>query len=56
MSSLTFAEKRAAEAAFRGLPADPQWPANARAIYFGIVEQTQGRNIVEDTEPECVLA
>ena len=54
--TLTFAEKRAAEAAFRGLPADPQWPANARAIYYGIVAQTQGRNIIEDTEPECILA
>jgi len=56
MNALTFAEQRAAEAAFRGLPADPEWPANARAIYHGIVAQTQGRNIVEDLEPECILA
>ena len=54
--TLTFAEKKAAEAAFRGLPADPHWPANALAIYHGIVAQTQGRNIVEDSELECVLA
>ena len=53
---LTFAEKRAAEAAFRGLPADPQWPVNARAIYYGIVAQTQGRNIVQDSDWECVMA
>jgi hypothetical protein len=54
--TLTFAEKKAAEAAFRGLPVDPDWPTNARAIYDGIVAQTQGRNIIEDIEPECVLA
>jgi hypothetical protein len=53
---LTFAERKAAEAAFRGLPADAHWPVNARAIYYGIVAQTQGRNIVEDSDPECVVA
>ena len=34
---LTYDQRIAAEAAFRGLPADPKWPATARAIYDGLV-------------------
>jgi hypothetical protein len=48
-SILTFDEKRAAEAAFRGLPIDPKWSSSADAIYYGILAQTQGRNIVEES-------
>ena len=34
---LTYDQKKAAEAAFRGLPPNPKWSAAARAIYDGIV-------------------
>jgi hypothetical protein len=34
---LTFDEKKAAEAAFQGLPCDPQWSASAREVYDGIL-------------------
>jgi hypothetical protein len=53
-SILTFDEKRAAEAAFRGLPVDPKWSSRADAIYYGILAHTQGRNIVEESVPETV--
>jgi len=33
---LTHDEKKAAEAAFRGAPFDPQWSDAARKIYLGI--------------------
>lgn len=46
---LTFDEQKAAEAAFRGLPADPTWSSSAHAIYDGILTHTQGRNIVEES-------
>ncbi len=46
---LTFDEKKAAEAAFRGLPVDQAWSHSAQEIYYGIVAHTQGRNIVEET-------
>ena len=54
--TLTFIEKKAAEAAFRGLPIDPHWPMNAQAIYYGIVAHTGGRNIVEESAQECLVA
>ncbi len=34
---LTYDEKKAAEAAFRGLPFDPSWSAAARGVYDGIL-------------------
>lgn len=34
---LTYDEKKAAEAAFRGLPVNPSWSAAARGVYEGIV-------------------
>jgi hypothetical protein len=34
---LTYDEKKAAEAAFRGLPVNPAWSAAARVIYEGII-------------------
>ena len=46
---LSFDEKKAAEAAFRGLPVDPAWSLSAQSIYCGILGHTQGRNIVEET-------
>ena len=46
---LTFDEKRAAEAAFRGLPFDPSWSRSAQVIYHGILMRTHGRNIVEES-------
>jgi hypothetical protein len=51
---LTFDEQRAAEAAFRGLPLDPGWSLNAKAIYRGILARTHGRNIVEEAMLETV--
>jgi len=45
---LTFDEKKAAEAAFRGLPIDPMWSLGAQSIYLGILSRTQGRNVVDD--------
>lgn len=46
--ALTFDEKKAAEAAFRGLPLDPSWSVSAQAVYYGILAQTHGRDIVEE--------
>ena len=46
--TLSFDEKKAAEAAFQGLPIDQAWSVSAQAIYFGILAHTQGRNIVEE--------
>jgi hypothetical protein len=34
---LTYDEKKAAEAAFRGLPVNPSWSAAARGVYEGII-------------------
>lgn len=38
---LTYDEKKAAEAAFRGLPINPSWSAAAREVYEGIVTARQ---------------
>ena len=54
-SILTFDERKAAEAAFRGLPADPTWSSSAHAIYDGILAHTQGRNVVEESVLEAAL-
>lgn len=40
---LSYDEKKAAEAAFRGLPYDPKWSAAAQAVYDGILGATGGR-------------
>lgn len=45
--SLTYDERKAAEAAFRGLPADPRWSERGHAVYEGIMASTKGRDIVE---------
>ena len=34
--SLTYDEKKAAEAAFRGSPIDPKWSEAARTVYLGL--------------------
>jgi hypothetical protein len=35
---LTYDEKKAAEAAFRGIPCDPKWSEAARAVHAGIIK------------------
>ena len=35
---LTYDEKKAAEAAFRGVPCDPKWSEAARTVYEGIIK------------------
>lgn len=40
-------ERKAAEAAFRGLPADPHWSERGQAVYRGIMARTNGHDIVE---------
>lgn len=47
MPSLSNDELKAAEAAFRGRPADPSWSDRGQAVYQGILAQTNGRDIVE---------
>ena len=42
---LTYDQRIAAEAAFRGLPPDPKWPATARAIYEGLIAAIEGRAV-----------
>lgn len=54
--ALTFDEKKAAEAAFRGLPVDPTWSLGAQAIYYGILAQTHGRNIVAEELMEAAFS
>jgi hypothetical protein len=45
---LTFDEQLATEAAFRGWPLELKWSAKAQAMYHGILEQTHGRDIIEE--------
>lgn len=57
---LTHDEKKAAEAAFRGLPPDPNWSAAAHAVYDNIIKVLpsieapliQGLTQDKDPEPE----
>jgi hypothetical protein len=49
--ALTSDQKKAADAAFRGLPCDPKWPATARAVYDGLMTALQG---VQDPTYESV--
>ncbi len=35
--TLTYDERKAAEAAFRGLPSDPRWSQAARTVYEGLI-------------------
>jgi hypothetical protein len=45
---LTLDQKKAAEAAFQGLPFDPKWSPAAKAVYDGIVEAQKGRPVVPE--------
>ena len=50
--TLTHDERKAAEAAFRGLPCDPAWSTAARAVYDGIINAAQGKAVIaEPIEP-----
>jgi hypothetical protein len=53
--TLSFDEKKAAEAAFRGLSIKPTWSPSAQAVYFGILAHTHGRNIVEEGVLEATV-
>jgi hypothetical protein len=44
----TLDQKKAAEAAFQGLPFDPKWSAAAKAVYDGIVEAQKGQPVVPE--------
>jgi hypothetical protein len=44
---LTSDQKKAAEAAFLGLPCDQKWPATARAVYEGLMTALQGKTVHE---------
>jgi hypothetical protein len=46
---LTYDERKAAEAAFRGLPVDPTWSKSARGVYDGILSAMEGKPGLEDT-------
>ncbi len=46
---LTSDQKKAAEAAFSGLPCDPKWSATARAVYDGLVTALQGKTVQDPT-------
>ena len=51
MQSLTFDEKKAAEAAFNGYwPADPTWSPSAQRIYEGLVEALANRAVKHAVE------
>ena len=56
---LTYDEKKAAEAAFRGEPFNPSWSASAGRIYEGIVMAKGARSLeslVDATmDSECVM-
>ncbi|HKC94040.1 MAG TPA: hypothetical protein VKB81_08490 [Nitrospira sp.] len=47
---LTSDQHKAAEAAFHGLPLNPEWTQSAQDIYLGILAVTNGRDIVNDME------
>lgn len=51
---LTYDEHKAAEAAFHGLPLDPEWSRHDQEIYIGILAVTNGRDIVKDTEKSAL--
>jgi hypothetical protein len=47
---LTYDERKAAEAAFRGLPLDPSWSEAGRAVYHGILHAVGGNAIVAGSD------
>ncbi len=50
VKSLSHDERKAAEAAFKGLPLDENWSRAAQGIYEGIRDAMQGRQPVTGTE------
>src|SRR5688572_26573314 len=56
---LTYDEKKAAEAAFRGLPLNPSWSAAARDVYEGIMvalgENAQSQPFVDESAVSAAL-
>lgn len=54
--ALSHDEKKAAEAAFRGLPCDPSWSTAARAIYDGIVKALPAGHAGESLSAGSVMA
>lgn len=53
---LTYDEKKAAEAAFRGEPFNPAWSAAAAAVYEGIVSAMCRMQVASLTEMDTVPA
>jgi hypothetical protein len=49
-ATLTHDEHKASEAAFQGLPLDPKWSKHAQEIYLGILDVTNGKDIVNKDE------
>ncbi len=49
---LTYDEKKAAEAAFRGLPCDPKWSETARGVYEGIIKARHGHPPIDFTDEQ----
>ena len=49
-ATLTHDEHKASEAAFHGLPLDPKWSKQAQEIYLGILDVTNGKDIVNNDE------
>ena len=47
--ALTSDQKKAAEAAFCGLPCNPKWSDAARAVYDGLVTALQGKTVQDRT-------
>lgn len=50
--SLTYDEKKAAEAAFQGMPFNPEWSDAARKVYDGILMAMGERQLAALGEPE----
>jgi hypothetical protein len=45
---LTHDEKKASEAAFRGLPVDPSWTDSAKAVYEGLIQALDKKPLSDD--------
>ena len=50
--ALTYDEKKAAEAAFRGEPFNPAWSAAAAKVYAGILSAMDNRQATEHADSE----
>lgn len=53
---LTYDERKAAEAAFRGLPVDPKCSKSAHGVYQGIIGAMHGKPALEDLDPSKGLS